>query len=57
MSTEPREVDPKDFQRITYRGVGLAAFTPYPKIKWRSSPGATSTAASAGSARNKAQTS
>ena len=32
---EPREVDPKDFQRITYRGVGLAAFTPFPRIRWR----------------------
>lgn len=56
MSTEPREVDPKDFQRITYRGVGLAAFTPYPKIKWRSSLGAASTSSSVGS-RSKAQTS
>ena len=32
---EPREVDPKDFQRITYRGVGLAAFNPFPMIRWR----------------------
>lgn len=37
MAHEPREVDPKDFQRITYRGVGLAAFTPFPMIRWRRS--------------------
>lgn len=37
MTHEPREVDPKDFQRITYRGVGLAAFTPFPMIRWRRS--------------------
>lgn len=35
MAGEHREVDPRDFQRITYRGVGLAAFTPYPMIRWR----------------------
>lgn len=35
MAHEPREVDPKDFQRITYRGAGLAAFTPFPRIRWR----------------------
>jgi len=32
--SEPREVDPKDFQRVTYRGVGMAAFTPFPQIRW-----------------------
>lgn len=37
MTHEPREVDPKDFQRITYRGVGLAAFKPFPMIRWRKS--------------------
>lgn len=35
MAHEPREVDPKDFQRVTYRGVGLAAFKPFPMIRWR----------------------
>ena len=30
---EPGEVDPPT--HVTYRGVGLAAFTPYPNIKWR----------------------
>lgn len=30
---EPGEVDPPT--HITYRGVGLAAFTPFPSIKWR----------------------
>lgn len=35
---EPGEVSPPT--HVTYRGVGLAAFTPYPQIRWRSSPGA-----------------
>lgn len=30
-----REVNREDFRHITYRGVGLAAFEPNPKIKWR----------------------
>lgn len=40
MSPKHREVDPKEFQEfqhITYRGIGLAAFTPNPKIKWKTS--------------------
>lgn len=30
---EPGEVDPPT--HVTYRGAGLAAFTPFPNIRWR----------------------
>ncbi len=55
MSPKHREVDPKDFKHITYRGVGLAAFTPNPKIKWHSPAKKTSAAPSTSAAGRKAQ--